>query len=150
MEKLKNKTEEKEDETKDIGNEYNIIDLITDTHIKSTSKLSRDATLAYLDPKEKEFIRKQHLSAMKIYNFIPNKKYAKKAYNLIMSEIHDILVLERNKKTNPGYMMLLQRGLEPKAKDEIEDEGRNMKGKLKSFLIGKKEVKEKEETLIGT
>ena len=109
---LDDKDEPDEFNTKEFREDADIIQNMVEVENRKRFSLDENYTKSAIceDEKAKEFIRKQHLVATKIYNLIPDKTYAEKARRLIMQELDDLAILNRNTRKNVILIGILQRG----------------------------------------
>lgn len=101
--------------------------------------------------KEQEYIRKQHLNAIKMYHLIPDKQIAEQAFNIIMTEPRDLALMGRNRKGNMLLEGLMNRGtpsqqIEKLLNGNTETEKASLSKKVKTFLFkNKKPTREDDE-----
>lgn len=148
--------DDKDEEKSEFSDDFDIIKDVTDVHEKKKFGLNKNFVLMKGgEGKLIEFVTKQHLVAIKSYNLLPHKPTAKKAYDLITAELEDRAIMGRNQKGNMILTGIFARGMTADQRTQLETPeqktgiiGGTIK-KVKSFLTGKKEVKEKEESIIN-
>ena len=120
-------------EDKEYSDDYDIIKSLQTVYDKKRFSLNTNFVLMKgNEDKLVEFITKQHLTARKIYAQIPDKRYAKLVYDLIMLELDDRAIMKRNVKGNMLTEGVINRGGEGKITDSIHDEPN------KGFIAGTK------------
>ena len=135
-------------EDKEYSDEYDIIKSLQTVYDKKKFSLNPNFTLMKgNESKLVEFVTKQHMTARKIYSQIPDKRYAKLAYDLIMLELDDRAIMNRNVKGNMLVEGVINRGQGGNITDKIQEEPKEgfiagAKSKIKRVIAPDNKTKE--------
>ena len=135
-------------EDKEYSDDYDIIKSLQTVYDKKRFSLNPNFTLMKgNEPKLVEFITKQHMTARKIYAQIPDKRYAKLAYDLIMLELDDRAIMHRNVKGNLLVEGVINRGQTGNITDKINEEPKEgwierQKSKIKKAIAPDNKINE--------
>lgn len=142
------------DEGIELSDELDLVKLVTKVYGKNKD-IDENFILPKLSDKEKEYIRKQYMVAQQTRNFMilgartldnDQEKQAVidtafETFNLLMSELKTIAVLQRNRKDNPMVMKIIIRN---KEQAEAAGEEAEEKEGIVKRILGKIAPKEKE------
>lgn len=92
-----------------------------------------------------QFIREQHLTAKKCKNYLKDPELGNALFDLIMTEMRDLAILHRNKKSNPIVRWTLKRETPEGAEKEADNKKEGTMKKIQRLIGREKKTNEEDE-----